>query len=141
VSPWGVDTVNKVNADYRGGKGDSNLIIRPSSFHINERPPTYKMGKGWADWSVVYTPEIKAEVVKFTNQDDKGTPDAVTGGSGRTVAGAPFAWDCQAYSVKNEAHSCRNARSPFNTGGGRTQDVGCRACWQAPTVSINYTEH
>jgi hypothetical protein len=141
ASPWGVKAVNAINADYIYGEGDSNLIIRPSTYHINERPPAHDMGAGFANWSVVYTPTIKAQETRFTDHDSDGRPTATLGGAGRTAEGSPFNWDCQAYSVKDEAHSCRNARSPFDTGGGRTQDVGCRACWQAPDMSINYTEH
>jgi hypothetical protein len=141
VSPWGIDEVNKINADYNyGAPGGSNLIIRPSIFHINERPPARDMGRGWANWSVVYTPPVKAANVKFTDHTD-GRPTGPTGTAGQTEAGSPFDWDCQAYSVVDEAHSCRNARGPNETGGGRTGDVGCRACWYAPKASINYTEH
>lgn len=153
ASPWGVAGVNEINGDY--GDGESNLIIRPSSYHINERPgpalrndlnppkgltaeQRAKLGNGWADWSVVYTAPVKSAVVDFPYRSELG-------GAGKTESktedSAAFGWDCQAYSVEDEAHSCRNARSPFRTGGGPQKDTGCRACWQAPETSINYTEH
>ena len=143
VSPWGIQAVNEINADYAGGRegeSTSNLIIRPSTYHINERPPAHPMGDGWANWSVVYTSPVKAANVRFVAQTD-GRATGPTGTAGRTEKGSPFDWDCQAYSVVDEAHSCRNARGPNATGGGTTGDVGCRACWYAPKASINYTEH
>lgn len=128
ATSWGKRAVNEINGDK-----DSNLIIRPSSFHINEAPPTYDLGAGWAAWSVVYTPEVKAMVT--------GRGSSAQGHSRAFQGKAPYNWDCQAYSVVNEAHSCRNARGPVETGGGEDGHTGCRACWIAPDKVINYTEH
>jgi hypothetical protein len=53
--------------------------------------------------------------------------------------GDPYHWQCQAY-MGEEGHSCRAAESPPVEAGG-TGKVGCRACWIAPALSINYKKH
>jgi hypothetical protein len=136
---WGVDAVKAVNT-LPGGEvdPDNNLIIRPSIYHVNEARPDVELGNGWSDWSVVFHQKVKGRLLKF---------DKSTNTSGKpawkepTNAPVPFNWDCQAYSVDDEAHSCRNARGPRSTGVGPQGDTGCRACWLAPDASINYTEH
>jgi hypothetical protein len=125
---WGIDEVNEINSE-----PDSNLIIRPSAYHVNERPPTYNLGRGWSHWSVVYNIKVKPR-----------TPEHLAiqaAGAGAQGHGSPYDWDCQAYAVVDEAHSCRNARGPHPTDEGDHGDEGCRACWVAPDKTINYTAH
>lgn len=106
ATSWGVAAVNELNA------GDSNLIIRPSSFHVNEEPPR-ELGPGWAKGSTAFHISLK----------DEGH------------AAGDFNWDCQTYAVDDEKHTCRHAMSP-----GR--QTGCRACWvYGEKLEINYTLH
>lgn len=134
ATPWGVEAVNRINGD-----PDSNLIIRPSIYHINEEIPATDLGPGWANWSLVFSPGVKTRLAVFQPNDPGGAGLAEPGPDAQS--GAPFDWDCQAYAVKNEAHSCRNARGPQDTGAGDHGDMGCRVCWVQPETSINYTEH
>lgn len=109
ATSWGIEAVNEIN-DPR--HHPDNLIIRPSAYHTNEYAPE-RLGPGWARGSVVYSPEQKAE----------GERDGA------------YNFDCQAYAVENQAHSCRNAIAPD----GRE---GCRACWRhGRDLTINYTLH
>jgi hypothetical protein len=77
-----IKIVNEVN-----GQRDSNLIIRPSAYPIDQHGPE-KLGPGWASPSVTYTHDGKIEAL------------------GRT-----FDWDCKAYDTK-ESPSCRGAENP-----------------------------
>lgn len=83
ATTWGVDAVNRINADPR------NLIIRPSAYCTNEPAPE-NLGPGWAGGSTVYAP-----LPKLDGQ----------------LRGA-FDWDCQAYTLNDKNKSCRNARDP-----------------------------
>ncbi len=132
ATPWGIQAVNEVNSD-RG----SNLIIRPSTYHINENTPE-SLGPGWAAWSVCWAKRVKDKELVFPNRSAAGQSGRARGAEG---GAAPFGWDCQAYAVTDEAHSCRNARGPKRTGAGPNGDTGCRACWVASDTSVNYTEH
>jgi hypothetical protein len=111
ATDWGIDAVNRVNAG-----GHRNFIIRPSIYHVNEPHPDVLLGPGWADWSVVFKDRVKPT---------KGP---------MIEAGYPYHWDCQAYAVNSEKHSCRNALAP-------DRKIGCRACWVTPKLSVNYTFH
>jgi hypothetical protein len=104
-----VRKVNEIN-----GEGSSNLIIRPSAYHIDQHGPEH-LGPGWAEPSVTYTHDGKVDAV------------------GRT-----FDWDCKAYDTNNSP-SCRGAVGP--NAQGQPGKVGCRACWMRPDLRINYTLH
>jgi hypothetical protein len=134
ATPGGLEWVRKINGTDPYPE-TNNLIIRPSAYHINEQPPPalQEPGSGWANWTVVYAAEIK-DTIPFPQYNRPG-------GSGKARGGNPFDWDCQAYAVDNEAHSCRNARSPNKTGLGEHGDTGCRMCWVRPDKTVNYTEH
>jgi hypothetical protein len=130
---WGIDAVNEINADAKHG---SNLIIRPSIYHVNEQIPARNLGLGWANWSVVYHQRVKTGLFQVRHKDatrGAGAPTALTDVPA-------YDWDCQAYTTKS-SHTCRNARGPQDTGAGMHGDDGCRACWVVPKASINYTEH
>ena len=77
-----VEHINRVN-----GQSDSNFIVRPSAYHINQRGPE-KLGTGWAEPSVVY------------GHSEKHRAEGVT-----------FDWDCKAYAAK-DGPSCRGAENP-----------------------------
>lgn len=129
ATAWGANAIEECGGD--------NLVIRPSSYHVSEEAASPL--PGGASWTVCYNKQVKDRSLSFPTRNR-------TGGSGIPVAqegygSAPFAWDCQAYAVVDEAHSCRNARGPVRTGSGEHGDVGCRACWVQPQLSINYTEH
>lgn len=109
--PRGAQWVNDVNSS-----GHPNLIIRPSAYMV-DRPKGPEFGPGWARWSVVYDSTNKPEGGPFFEGDD-----------------APYNWDCQAYAVEDEKHNCRLAKAPDG-------EVGCRACWNHPEATINYTKH
>jgi hypothetical protein len=134
ATDWGIKAVEDLNSDK-----NTNLIIRPSTYHINEGLPD-NLGPGFAQWSVCWSKKVKDRLLMFPGRSktgNAGTPRPAM----PPVTSVPFGWDCQAYAVDDEAHSCRNARGPTNTGGGATEDLGCRACWVKPNTSINYTEH
>lgn len=82
ATSWGVDVVNEVNAQ------PDNLIIRPSSYHVNEPPPR-ALGPGWAAGSTTF---------------DKKLVDY-----GEHVR--DFDWNCRAYS-EDKNKTCRNALAP-----------------------------
>jgi hypothetical protein len=130
ATDWGAAAIKK--------HGGDNFIIRPSSYHVNE--DAAKVMQGGAAWSVCWNKTVKDRTLDFPRASQ-------TGGSGVPSVkrshgeGEPFTWDCQAYAVKDEAHSCRNARGPVQTGAGPHGDLGCRACWVQPKLSVNYTEH
>jgi hypothetical protein len=128
AADWGIKAVKDFNSDT-----NTNLIIRPSTYHINENVPD-NLGPGFAQWSVCWSKKVKDRLLTFPGRSK-------TAHAGTAVPSTAFGWDCQAYAVDDEAHSCRNARGPTNTSGGATKDLGCRACWVKPNTSINYTEH
>ncbi|AKF10021.1 hypothetical protein DB32_007170 [Sandaracinus amylolyticus] len=119
------EAVNAVN----GPAEHSNLVIRPSAFHINEAAPDAReLGVGWAAGATTYKDSLKPD-----------GPRVMARGGRRP----PYDWDCQAYDSANELASCREARAPD----GR---IGCRACWTYGTrtpegapggLAINYTLH
>jgi hypothetical protein len=138
ATDWGIRVVNAINSDE-----DSNLIIRPSTYHINEAAPDPQRlaekdgSNGWSSWSVCWAASVKKRLLQHSH---RGSP----GGAGMMEASdiaVPFDWDCQAYAVDDEAHSCRNARGPKKTDEGSHGDTGCRACWVNTKNSVNYTEH
>lgn len=49
-------------------------------------------------------------------------------------ASGAFEWNCPAYNSANAKHSCTAAKAPDD-------DEGCRACWIAPDLTINYKLH
>ena len=102
----------------------SNLIVRPSAYHINEPPPR-EMGKGWAAGSTSYKDVLKPPGIR--PRGDK-LPPGVPGPS------KPYDWDCQAYNTESENVTCREALAPDG-------EVGCRACWKNKQDEINYTLH
>jgi len=101
----GAKQVNEINAN------PGNLVIKPSAYHINE-PPPQNLGPGWAAGSTAHAREEK----------DAG------------YARGEFDWDCQAYAVEEESHSCRHAVAPDG-------QRGCRACWRFSDATICYTLH
>jgi hypothetical protein len=130
ATDWGVEAVNDINSDE-----DSNLIIRPSTYHINEAAPK-SLGDGWSAWSECWAKGVKDRLLTFPHRSSPGQ-------SGRAESSdipVPFDWDCQAYAVVDEAHSCRNARGPV-THKKTKSDIGCRACWVGTKSTVNYTEH
>lgn len=77
-----VELVNRIN-----GNGDSNLIIRPSAYHVNQHGPE-NLGPGWAACSTTY--------------DYDGKEGA---------EGSSYDWDCKAYESA-KGPSCRGAKDP-----------------------------
>lgn len=111
ATEWGQEAVNAIN----GPAEKSNLVIRPSAYHINEAPvPREKLGRGWVSGSSAFAVDLDGR-------------DPLTGKKG-------FDWDCQTYSVKDEQHTCRHAKAPDGK-------VGCRACWVKPELVIDYRLH
>jgi len=129
ATEWGAEAIAK--------NGGDNLVIRPSSYHINEDAAPRM--QGGAAWSVCWNKEVKDRTLTFPERSKTGMSGAPVAREG--YGSEPFGWDCQAYAVTDEAHSCRNARGPVKTGGGSHNDTGCRACWVQPQLSVNYTEH
>lgn len=108
ATPWGIKAVNEINA------GESNLVIRPSAYHINEPAPLpEQLGPGWAKGSTCYHISL--------------VPQGAAEGA--------YDFDCQAYAVDSEHVTCRNATGPDG-------NPGCRACWRfGDEMAINYTLH
>ncbi len=159
ATTWGVAAVNEIN----GPAEQSNLVIRPSSFHVNEGPPSReKLGIGWAEGSTSYALAQKLwaqessgllqigsrkRVVKVKERDtNTGRMKTVEKAVSLPSPLAPWAkklgydWDCQTYAVDDEKHTCRHALSPELDSDGKNI-VGCRACWIRPGQRINYTLH
>jgi hypothetical protein len=109
ATSWGPRAVNEIN----GPAEQSNLVIRPSAYHINEAPPSRdQLGQGWANGSAAFHKDVKAQGAR---------------------EGA-FDFDCQTYAVDDESHTCRHAVAPDGK-------VGCRACWVRRDLITNYTLH
>lgn len=102
----------------------TNLIMRPSAYHINEPPPR-ELAAGWSAGSTSYKDVIKPPGKRPVG--DK-LPAGVPGPS------KPYDWDCQAYNTESENVTCREAEAPDGK-------IGCRACWKKPDLEINYTLH
>jgi hypothetical protein len=106
----GAAFVNEINTPPR------NLIIRPSAFMVDrEAPSPQQLGPGWSGGSTVFDLKAKPPGGPFHEQ-------------------GPYNWDCQAYAVEEEAHTCRHAVAP-------DRKKGCRACWLHPDYVVNYTKH
>lgn len=101
-----------------------NLIIRPSSYMV-DRPADAGL---WSFAQVGYAGPT-------TVYDKRNKPAGAF-----QANGDPYHWDCQAYATVGENHTCRHALSPPTEGGG-DGEVGCRACWLHPELSVNYTKH
>jgi hypothetical protein len=108
---WGIDAA---------AGSPPNFVLRPSAYHINEPMPVID-APGWAKPTVVYgVPKDKAATKAIKEQ--------------AVVQGA-YDWDCQAYAVNDEAHTCRHALAPDGK-------PGCRACWRfGADATVNYTLH
>ncbi len=120
ATSWGVAAVDEIN----GPAEQSNLIIRPSAYHMNEGPPPRKnLGIGWSDGS-------------------SAVKDTLKGWAG---AAKVFDWDCRTYAIKDKKlsakHTCRHAEAPMADGITPSGKLGCRACWLHPNKRINYTVH
>jgi len=128
ATPDGIDAVNEINGDAE----DSNLIIRPSAYHLNEAPPSRarllelsksKRVNGWSAGSVSVKDTLKAKA------EQQGV----------------FDWDCRTYAIADKKlsakHTCRHAEAPKADGVTPSGKLGCRACWLHPTLVINYTTH
>lgn len=89
-----------------------NLVIRPSAYHI-DGPCPVDLGPGWAHGSTVYSHEA--------------------GGHGI------WHWQCDAYATGSN-RTCRGALAPPGLGDPHS-GRGCRACWIAPQLTINYSPH
>lgn len=110
--------VDKVNTPVQGEQ--SNLILRPSAYHIDQRGPGENQGRsplgpGWAAPTVVLRHETVEE------------------GKKREV----YDWPCEAYAVQ-DGPNCRKANGPDPRG---VTQPGCRNCWMHPTSRVNYTLH
>lgn len=106
----GAEFVNALNTPM------NNLIIRPSAFMVDKPAPSAaQLGPGHAAGSTVF--DLKAKPA-----------------GGPLHADGPYNWDCQAYAVEKEAHTCRHALAP-------DKKKGCRACWLNPELVVNYTKH
>ncbi len=117
------DAINQYNAPPK------NLVIRPSSYHVNDRAFTARqLGPGFSAGTTVY-------------KDTKKPPDQR--GFVRGGASAPYDWDCQAYTTGSGKVTCRDALAPDG-------ETGCRACWswsddkkalRKKALRVNYTLH
>lgn len=89
TNPKSITFVNSIN------KGESNLVLRPSGYHVNEHG-CENLGPGWSGNTVVYDHDSSTEA---QNKD--------------------FDWNCKAYEVITGA-SCREAEDPQGRTGCRT---------------------
>jgi hypothetical protein len=157
ATKWGVQAVNMIN----GPAEKSNLIIRPSAYHVNEGPvPRERLmvkGGAWTGWaagSSAYALRLKPpnkdvgqpqwpqdpSLVQLRSKHaerevrGKKVPINLPGPQQTWQEGDAYDWDCQTYAVDDEKHTCRHAAAPDGKD-------GCRACWQMPDLRINYTLH
>jgi hypothetical protein len=146
ATDWGIEAVREANSDYDDDPrvNQSNLIIRPSNYHLNEQPPEAlrEPGSGWASWSTAWHKKRKPKGKKLTLGKPVQLPQVrvtytKSGKTSLKVIGqetgpAPYDWDCQAYLAAGR--TCRTATAPDGK-------QGCRACWKRPELVVNYTEH
>ena len=99
-----------------------NLVIRPSAYHTGDPAPSAAQHPWPGDYPL--TAAGTTAIYKF---DDAGSEH----GHSRDPR---YDWQCQTYSILDDAHSCQNALSPDG-------QVGCRACWIRPDLRVNYTAH
>lgn len=113
-----VESLERINGPVNGEP--TNLVVRPSAYETNAQGPELYDGDegGWAAPTTVY-----ADVALDQGQ------------------GVTYDWNCRAYAVEAEAHSCRAAESPADDTGTPGGPVGCRACWVFPKLRVNYTLH
>jgi len=105
-----IDLVSEIN-----GERDTNLILRPSGYHVNQHGPNLQNHRGWASPTTVFH------------------HDAVEAAEGKD-----FDWNCKAYAVE-KGPSCRGAVG--SDAQGNPTKVGCRTCWIHPHLRVNYTLH
>lgn len=103
---WGQKAIEEIVS------GSPNLVVRPSSYHINT--PAFFQG------------EIAGAAAGSTVTAKSLIDSAMAAGA--------FDWNCPAYDSKNEKHSCTSARGPDGA-------PKCRACWSMPSLRINYKHH
>jgi len=105
-----IDLVSEVN-----GQRDTNLIVRPSGYHVSQHGPDIR-APGWA----AATPTFHHDAVE-------------------AAEGKEFDWNCKAYAVE-KGPSCREAVGS-DARGNPTKGKGCRTCWVHPHLRVNYTLH
>lgn len=130
ATKWGVDAVNEINAEPR------NLIIRPSSFHVNRYPPRIE-GPGWAGAStVIHAAQnrgMRSSREKYARFKGERAAPTIDGDDRFTV-------ECDAYAAKSD-RTCRNAVDAVASEREGRQVVGCRICWDEPHEIVNYPMH
>ena len=130
ATSWGIDAVNRINSPA------DNLSIRPSSYEINEKAPE-DLGPGWTSGATVIANDqfmgMSPELEKYVYEHAQRVPMKTAGPDPRAN------WNCQAYSTADAKHTCRKAVAPPGLGG--ADGKGCRACWLAPELIVNYTLH
>jgi hypothetical protein len=130
ATSWGIDAVNKINSPI------DNLVIRPSSYEINEHPPR-DLGPGWSAGSTVIAADqflgMTSELEKYVYEHAQRVAVRPNGPDPRAD------WNCQAYSTEDAKHTCRKAVAPPGKGG--VAGKGCRACWLSTDLVVNYTLH
>ena len=97
------------------GAGDlsrCNMVIRPSAYHVNRRPPAPAPGESAG--STVHT----------------GGPEE----EAAAISGGVFNYPCPASAVGAETKTCVEVQGPD---GGK----GCRACWVRPQDVVSYHLH
>ena len=107
----GEKLINEISV-INGPAEASNLVIRPSGFHVNAPGPPRKNynWSGWAGTTTVYQHASQAQ-----------------------AEGQDYDWNCKAYEV-DKGPNCRDAV-------GENGEKGCRACWLHKDARINYTLH
>jgi hypothetical protein len=111
-----VDEVDAINGD------NSNLVIRPSAYHIDQHGPELRKHPGWAAATVVYRTKAKKAA------------------EGPIAHGGTFDWDCKAYE-NEKGPTCRDAERPEEGSAAPSKQKGCRVCWKRPDLRVNYTLH
>jgi hypothetical protein len=87
-----------------------NLIVRASAYHVGDRAP-----RG--------LPGLPA-----------GTTSLYAVGGKAPNAPEYAQWNCHAYDVRGDKHTCQTALSPDGS-------PHCRVCWMQPDVTVNFTAH
>lgn len=103
-----INEVSKIN----GSAETSNLVIRPSGFHINMPGPP-RENYNWSGWS--------------------GATTVYKHGAQAQAIGQAYDWNCKAYEV-DKGPNCRDAE-------GENGEKGCRTCWLHKDARVNYTLH
>lgn len=114
-----------------------NLVVRPSGYHIGDAAPEALAVIQKPGWSGPLAARGTTSMTREQNERSRGGTEpradrdcpvySLTGGKGEQKPG-------------EDKLTCRTARNPLYGQPGQPE-YGCRMCWTAPGLTVNYTTH